>query len=249
MYAVRLLVAALAGLAAAFVVAPGPLARLVSAGGPRGEADVVAVLVPAFEDYWRTGARALTPALDSLASYWSLFHVVKALCAGLLLVAVLALARRAWRGSRPHLALLVAGVGGLGPLLLVMANVQGALAPVSSLFSMLPVTSPDPGPQGTVTELRAALLARGRSGAVGPAPLEVLLEDFARYHWIVAVLSLLAALAVLAGAVVSTRHTRSRRWVWRGAAAVLASGFLVLAVANTTNALDPARGLLGYVGT
>ncbi|WP_323101261.1 hypothetical protein [Intrasporangium sp. YIM S08009] len=203
-------------------------------------------------------------------AFWARFHVVKAVLGGVLLVLVVRLARRTWheyvgsraRGRRARLA--VAGVLEapllLLAVLLVAANVQGALAPMSSALGLLPVgrggTAPDGVAEGgmalTVREIRRAL--QSPDAAVPPA-LTRLVGDFAAYHAVMvgvgAVVTL--GLAVLAVRVWPRRGVAAEPWHLRGPRVVtavsvlgLAAAFAVISAANLSTFLHPAPALLGF---
>ncbi len=104
-------------LAAGFVLAP----RALAGAGPANEHSLSVATSQAFTAYWQSGRHSYPPALADLVAYW----------------------RRAGR-LRPATttAAVVSGstVTALtfGSVLAVMANIQGALAPFTSLVSLLP---------------------------------------------------------------------------------------------------------------
>ena len=94
-----------------------------------------------FVQLWATGDGRLGE-LSATADFWARFHVVKATLSTVLLVVLCLLLPRVWRastdaGSRARrwgLALLGQAASALAvvSLLLVVANLQGAVAPLSS---------------------------------------------------------------------------------------------------------------------
>ncbi|MEN4479634.1 hypothetical protein [Mycolicibacterium cosmeticum] len=222
-------------LAVAFVVAPSPLAA--SAGVEfGGEADLRAAAGVAVLDYWAADTRNLTAGLSVLTDFWFRFHLVKAVLAALLVPVFIALAwrcRRAapwgrwWRAGAAFGGAVSVGLAVLS-LLAVMANVQGVVAPLSSLLPMVP------------DEVRSKFGGALRAGAQEPAALPVLIGDFSRYH---------AAMAVVAGLVAAGLIVAAVYWRrTRGGvcAAVLACGVVVIGVANTMTALDPVPALQAF---
>ncbi|MFD3746030.1 hypothetical protein [Nocardia sp. NPDC058633] len=247
------LVALAGALVIAFVVAPRPLANRVGAHF-RDEDDLAQAFRTAFIEYWQTGSREFTSDLAEVVDYWFRYHLVKAVLAAILLLVLLALAVLLWRallaageaglGARVALAVSgsVATVLALGSSVAVLANVQGTVAPFASLLPM--VTGDDSA------GVRAEVDQRVTDGTRTP-PLDVMVDDFARYHVAMAVLAavttvcLLGACVLLWRASVRARDRRSRRVLVSASVLVGVPALLsiVVAVANTTNAADPVPGL------
>jgi hypothetical protein len=152
-----------AALVVAFVIAPAPLAGARYAGERR----VSAAFDQAFIEYWRSGDGKLSPGVQQLVDYWFRFHVVKAVIAALLLAVLVLLGVRLWaafvRAGR-HRALLgwagaLVTMLGLLSLTVLMANVQGLVAPFSSLLPMLQDGS-DTGGLGDTADGSARLVLR-----------------------------------------------------------------------------------------
>jgi hypothetical protein len=225
-------------LAGAFVVVPRLLAPR------RSEAALTGAVRDAVAEYWLSGAREFPPALAGLADYWTRYHLVKAVTAGLLVVVLVALAVRA--GRRPVLASLAA-VPALFAVALVMANVQGALAPFASL---LPMAAGGGAPSAVLEPARQNLAGALASGAPPAPAVEMMVADFAYYHVVLVVIAAVVAVA-LAGVSWSfwrrPAGTPGRRW-WAVTSAVAALLVSVIAVANTTTAADPAPALLAFLG-
>ncbi len=149
---------------------------------------------------WVASGRASSAPLAAAVSYWSVFHVVKAVVAIALLVALVPIGRRTWgawarAGSRgPRTGLLLVGVIGaaVAPLVLLvaMANVQGAVAPLSSVLNFLPLES------APVAQVRVQLAA----GATTPV-LTALVDDFRLYHAVLVGTAVVAIVLVAVGSV------------------------------------------------
>ncbi|MFJ4896648.1 hypothetical protein [Streptomyces sp. NPDC088727] len=265
--AATVLTALAAGLISAFVLAPGPVAGSMSGGGYGSRRDLDDRLSASFTDYWESGERGFPPGLRGLVDYWSRYHLVKAVTAALLLAVLVALGvllRKAYlraggltAGRRAALASAGAAVTALTlfSLAMVMANVQGAVAPFSSLLSMLPLHAPHGVPAGTLEEIRRQLAAYPDGGQT-PPPVEVMVSDFGRYHAVLAVAATAVALSAAAISAVSWRRfaaaaasDRRTRRVLRSSGllwALMAAAVAVIAVANTATTADPAPALLAF---
>lgn len=175
---------------------------------------------------WLLGGRAeLSAGLQSLADDWFGFHLIKAVCAGLLVALAISVGHRA-------LALI--------PTVLLIANVQGVVAPLSSAFSLLdPIRLRDGEPGRALAQMRTELRA------TPSGPVQSLVDDFARYHVAVVVMAGVLTAVLVVFAVRAWRQDR-RRWAAATLAAAVVAG--VVTVANVTNTLDPVRGLLAFIG-
>ncbi|WP_148615308.1 hypothetical protein [Nocardioides rubriscoriae] len=254
--------AALATTVALFVVP----ALLISWRGYDGEDALVAAAESAFRRA-DLGARvADSAALAELTARWREFHVVKALLAGVLVAVLAGLAsvvRRkaeATDGGRGRWPLLAAYSGValwlLAAVSVLLANVQGSVAPFASVASLLPTERPGGELGGVLASLRQAVQADPpRSGAGIPGEL---LGDFVVYHAVLAVLALatggvLMTLALRAVLARSRLHAegRSPRPTWLlqttlyGAAGAF---FVLLALANTSTWIDPVPALVATLG-
>ncbi|MEU7903351.1 hypothetical protein [Actinoplanes sp. NPDC049118] len=258
----------LAGLAAvlvaAFVLAPAPLAAIRPGGGFADQGHLAGSLRAAFAEYWRSGDRAFATGMESVVDYWLRYHLVKAVTAALLCAVLAALGVRLWkayaRDARPgpgrRAALASAGVVvtmlALFSLAMVMANVQGSVTPFASLLPML-VDGPGSGEASATLEQVRQQLASG--GPASPA-LQAMIDDFARYHLAMAVIAGIVAAGLAALSVLlwrrfaGTAHTelRTRRVLASFGVVTALLPLLVglIAVANTTTAVDPAPALLVF---
>ncbi|MEV6274299.1 hypothetical protein [Nocardia sp. NPDC051832] len=204
-----------------------------------------------FVEYWNSGGREFTPGLARVVDYWFRYHLIKAGIAAGLAVVLVALGVLLWRrflrggGSGAGVGGVVATALALLSLVLVAANVQGAMAPFASLFPMLTGAG---GPAGTLGLVRELL----GSAAAGPPALDAMVGEFARYHVVMAVEAGVLAVAFLgfgAALLAKFAKTADRRGrfvlgVHGGLGVVLSLAVVVVAVANTTNAADPEAGLL-----
>ncbi|MFJ6079841.1 hypothetical protein ACIQI8_00460 [Streptomyces sp. NPDC092369] len=271
--ALAVLVTLAVALGAAFVLAPGRLAAKGSDSGFAEQHNLVDALRPAFIEYWRSGDRAFPPDLERVVDYWCRFHVVKAVLAAALLIVLVALGVLLWKaflksigfGARGRVALasaaVVVSVLALVSLAAVMANVQGATAPFSSLTSMLPLGTPGGQLTSAVEQIRQGLANYPSTGGQNAVALRVMVDDFGLYHAVLAVMAFLVAVVLVGLSVMSWRgftaagasggsagDGRTRRTMrWFGVvSALLALAVIVVAVANTGTAADPAPALLDF---
>ncbi|MFE6667245.1 hypothetical protein ACFVFH_27245 [Streptomyces sp. NPDC057697] len=255
-------------LALAFVLVPRPWAASMSDGGFGDQRRLVGRLSDAFVGYWDSGDRDISPDLKNVMDYWSQYHVAKAVCAALLLLVFIALGVHLWRsflradglgaGRRAALASAggVATALALFSLAAVMANVQGATAPLSSLLSLLPIRTPHGALAATLDQVRQHLAEYPDPGGRAPAAVEVMVDDFARYHAVIAVAASTVAVVLIGLSVASWRKSartavsdrRTKRvFRWFGLlSALLSLAVVVVAAANTATTADPAPALLGF---
>lgn len=255
-------------LGAAFVLAPGVLAASAPGGGYAGQGALVTALRTAFVGYWASGARDYPPALERLVDYWTRYHVAKAVTAALLLAVLAVLGARLWRallgagplapGRAAALALPAALVTVLAvlALVLVVVNVQGAVAPFASLISLLPLRAHDPQFTRTVAQVKHGLAGYPGAGGQAPPALQAMVSDFALYH---AALAALAALVTVTLAGLSAaswtrrartgssqRRTRRTLGLAGASSALLALAVAVVIAANLSTATHPAPALLAF---
>jgi hypothetical protein len=268
--ALAALVTLVAGLVVAFVVAPPRLAATGSTGDLADEDHLIAAFRAAVVEYWRSGSRDYPPDLQRVVDYWFRFHLVKGGIAALLLIVLVALGVLLWRtflradglGKGSRVALASAGTAvpmlALFALAVVMANIQGALAPFASLLPMLTDDAPDGTPAGsvagTLAQARQQLAGSHRTGGYTPPALDAMVSDFAWYHVAMAVIATVVAVALLGLSVmfwrgfarVGSTDRRTRRVLaWFGVfSAVSALIAAVIVVANAGTATDPAPALL-----
>jgi hypothetical protein len=266
--AIATLVALTAGLGVALVLAPSALAASAPGGGYANQGDLITALRAAFVEYWHSGDRALTPGLAHVVDYWFRFHVVKGVIGALLLAVLVALGIRLWRlfvsigelraGTRVALAAAgaVVGAAALFSLAVVMANIQGAVAPLSSALSMLPLGTPSGQLTSAVDQVRQHLSDYSSTAGQRLPAIDVMVDDFGRYHAVLVVIAATVATG-FAGMSVALwmrfrRVAASDRQVRRALAvlgvltALLSVAVFVVMGANISVATDPAPALLAF---
>lgn len=194
---------------------------------------------------WRLGV-ATPGAGDSTladpARFWRWFHVAKGVLATAVLVAAALLSRQVRGADHQRFRAVGMASGALAGIagLVVIANVQGAVAPLTSVLGFLPEAPSEAGLAPALAAVRDQL-ADGPSAALTDA----LVTDFARYHAALAVMSAVAALhlAVVAAAIWRRGHRRPARLLFLPAA----FGAAVLTAANVSSTLDPASALDGFL--
>ncbi|GLZ29320.1 hypothetical protein Lesp02_15100 [Lentzea sp. NBRC 105346] len=210
---------ALVLLAVAFVFVPGMVA------GDLGQDNLAEVFRKGFVGYWSSGA-----GLDGVVDYWFRYHVVKAVIAALLVIVLGVLLRQV----TSRVAVVLVTLLGLLSLAALMANVQGMVAPLSSLLPMLQGAGPELA--DTLNEVRRRLAAGDHTPV-----LDVLVDDFARYHWAMAVIAGVVAV-VFAG--LSVWSWKRRVWGFGVLTTLLSAALIVVVVANTITAAHSAPALL-----
>ena len=243
--------------AVAFVVAPRSVASQFSGSSFADERDLRSAVRAAFVEYWGSGERILTPGMASAVDYWRDYHATKAVFAALLLVVLVALGLAVWRAFLRSGGVALASGGvlvtvcALTALVLVMANIQGVIAPFSSLLPMVPIGAADGQTAEALDQVRAQL-----SGARTTPPLDAMISDFARYHAAMAVIGAVAAVVIACTTVWLWKRfasTASSDWLTRrvlgsfGVLSVVISLLLiVVVVANAMTAADPTPALAAF---
>jgi hypothetical protein len=247
-------------LAAGFVLAP----RALTGAGSAHEHNLSAAMSQAFTAYWQSGRRSYPSALADLVAYWRRYHLVKAGFAVALTIALCWLAHILWRsllraGRLRPATTTAAVVSGstvtalaFGSVLVVMATIQGALAPFSSLVSLLPVGHGDPALTGAVGQIQHDL-AKHQAVPRTPATLDAIIDDFQRYHVVLAAQAAILAVVLIGLSVLMWRRSAAAgRAVPRAKALLrlLATAFalltvivLVVGAANVSTALNPDPAL------
>lgn len=264
--AAALLAALAAGLVVAFVRAPFVVARIATGADFDDRQGLVEHLRVAFRGFWASGQGVLPSDLSHAVQFWAVYHSTKALAAGFLVVVFGILTVGLGRaftsptvrrfGQRVALASsgLIAAAGVFVSLLLTMANIQGAMAPFASLLPMLLESGGREYDAATLAGVRRALSEYKGSDVGRPAPLQVIIDDFAWYHVVMAAMAGCVALALAATALVvwrSARRAGPREALRRGsivlfgaAIATISLGMVVITVANAGTAVDPVPALL-----
>ncbi|WP_433561129.1 hypothetical protein ACQP1O_26325 [Nocardia sp. CA-151230] len=248
-------------LTTAVVLAPAWLAD----SGPGDFADqhmLRRALRDGFVAYWNSGDRAHPPALASVIDYWFRYHVAKGAIAAVLLIVLIALAALLWKaypradglGVAQQSALVTAGtlvsLFALAALLVVIANIQGAVAPFSSLLPMLPSGANDPQLAATFDQIRQQLAGTAST----TPPVDDMVSDFARYHVTMASIAAILATTALGLTAVSWKRftpsadTRTRRILCASGivTALLSLAWFVLLAANTTAAIHSTSALSAF---
>ncbi len=265
---VALSVALVVAFVVAFVVAPGRLAAGRWDGGFVDRRNLSEALREAFVAYWSSGDRDFSPGLERVVDHWFRYHVAKAVIAAILLIVLIALGVLLWKaflragglGAARSVALASSGVLvtmlGLFSLVVVMANVQGAVAPFASLLPMLAVGATKGELVDTLDQVRQRLAGSLSAGDRTPPALEVMISDFSRFHAAMAVIGAIAAVVLIGMSVVfwkrfartgsSDRRTRRVLAAFGALSALSSLAVIVVAVANTATAADPAPALLAF---
>ncbi|MET8983580.1 hypothetical protein ABZX85_49275 [Streptomyces sp. NPDC004539] len=257
----RVLVPLAGSLVPAVYFGPHLLAADASQGGFGDQGRLVGAVKEGFVRYWAAGRADYSPELGGVVDYWFRFHLAKAALSALLLAVLVALGVVVWRaflrsGGARRAGLAVSGVvvGALGLLSLVVAaaNVQGAVAPFTSVLTMLPTGTRTGALGGTLEQVRAGL----GSPESAPPALAVMIGDNTRYHVTMAVVSAVVAVGFVAVSVLlwrrftGTADRRARRLL--GVFGSLGVGMtlvvLVVGAANVSVAADSARGLSEFFG-
>nr|WP_296769582.1 hypothetical protein [Rhodococcus sp. (in: high G+C Gram-positive bacteria)] len=238
----------------AFVLAPAALA-----GGQYGSYGDSGPLADAFTTqfvgYWNGDREELPSSLTSIVDYWFRYHLAKAVIAAMVLGVLALIGARQWRTAlsapnpRSLVPFLATSILALASSVLVAANIQGAVAPFSSLMPFL-ASDGTPEMQSVFVRVTQALGDPSAS-----PPLAVMIADFSRYHVALAVVGTVVALALGAASVLSWRRfaitsaAQRRTYAAAGSTSVLITAItLVVVVANVTNAVDPEHGLLMFFG-
>jgi uncharacterized membrane protein len=184
----------------------------------------------AFVAYWSSGGgRGFPPDLQHLVDHQFGYHLVRVVVALALLAVLVALAVRLRRFRLPIGAL------ALVTAVLLIENVQGFVSPFGTLLPLLASHPANADLAAALAQVRDQLA----NGPVSPA-LDVMLDEYVRWHVVKAVLAgLLAAVLIVLSVVV----WRRRRWSSL-LAAVPAVAALVIVVANVTTVTNPNPGFL-----
>jgi hypothetical protein len=194
-----LLATIIAGLSTAFFFAPSLMAMLIAGASGITTGTLAHRVGGAFSEWWSAGTTSLTESMSAVVQFWAAFHAVKAVIAAALVVVLFVairqlLAAHAHEDSRGRRAVIAAfgiaaSLAAPALLLVLLANVQGSIAPLSSVMGLLPMTPPTEA----LTEVRAHFAA----GTTTPV-LSALVDDFRRYHAAMAMAAVIATFCVVA---------------------------------------------------
>lgn len=217
--------------------------------------DLPSAATSAFLSDWKPNAPGLNAPLRELVEYWRLFHLVKAGFA--LLLVVVAAPTTAWwyrnlwvaptrrRATLALAAALFAGIFTAGGVVLLVANIQGAIAPLASLISLMPWQK-DVALARIAERISAALSAEQAPEGV-PEPVSLLVADFATYHVAMAAMAGLIAIVLLAGGIAAARSahvtSRSVRVTVATLALMCSAATLVVCAANISSATNAEQAL------
>lgn len=248
---------AAAALAIATITLP-PLAAEWSSSGRITITGIVETVSEGFTRWVASGAATPNAPLADAVTFWGVFHVTKAVLAIALLGTLVVVGYRMWTRATlaetrtTRAAWITVGVLGAWlpvlALLIVLANIQGAVAPLSSVMSFLPISA-TPG----VEQVRAELA----TGAYGPVT-GALVADFRNYHAALAV-CLAVTIAGMGTAIVwmlvrraqTPREARlPRRILGSGATALalLTTALGLILLANLSTVAETAPALAGFFG-
>lgn len=241
----------------ATIALPATVANLLGSGSGVGIADLPHVVATEFTQ-WQVSGKATPPALlDAAAHAWGAFHAVKACASLVLLIALGMVGRHLWRAwtrdLTPGGVAVVAAAGAWVAAsaavagVVVVANLQGAIAPLSSLLSVAPSAAPSAA---------AEIASEIRAGTVGAATA-TLIADFRLYHAAFAGAALAALAATLAGMIrlmmlrrrMPAEPLRLRLSLTLAATAAGAAvlGIAVLIAANVATAVAPEDPLAAFL--
>lgn len=182
-------------------VLPSAVAGLIGRSTGVTIAGLPATVSDGLDRWLASGAAEPDAVFSSAVRFWATFHGAKALASAGLLVSLVLLLSRLWaaygiartRGRR--IALSVTGIGvtllSAVTILVVIANVQGTLAPLSSVLSFLPGSAPTPAMTSVHDQLAA--------GATTPM-LSTLIGDFRTFHAAVVGCAVLALVGLASAA-------------------------------------------------
>ncbi|MFF4081953.1 hypothetical protein ACFYZN_21455 [Streptomyces sp. NPDC001777] len=249
---------------AVFVV-PHMLAADGSQDGFADQRNLVDTVGEEFVRYWNSDDRMFSPGMERVVDYWFRFHVAKAAIAAILMAVLVALGlllrkscpRGGGAGPARRAAVATGGVVvtvlALLSSVIMVVNVQGAVAPFTSLMSMLPVGTHHGRLTGTLDQVRQQLADSSGASDSPPPALATMISDNSRYHVALAVMAAIVAVALVAlSSVLWRRFLRTEPSAGRTRRALGAFGLLtaslslvvaVVAVANLSTASDSARGL------
>ncbi|MBM2614557.1 hypothetical protein JIG36_03185 [Actinoplanes sp. LDG1-06] len=251
----QLLTVLAAALIAAFVLVPPLLASSWTGSHLVSHGDLVEASQEAFTGYWRSGGGELDARLQGLVDYWYAFHIVKGAIAGALLAVLATLAVPLWKrtGALWKSSATVVTMLALLSAAALMANVQGTLAPFSSLLPMVAETTSG---ESALADAGHQLSEALNTGAPTPASLTTMIDDFGWYHAVMVPIAGFATLILLVATVRLWRRfaatDRSAKPVRRLLAvtgvlsALLTLAMAAVVVANATTAANPAAALSAF---
>lgn len=187
--------------------------------------------------------------LTTETKFWFWFHLSKAFFA-LLLLALIILYKKEIKNNGVKLESkldeifngtlrLASNLLALFVFLILCANIQGTIAPLSSLISFLPANNRDPRFNQSISNLRENLQNSESSSFTSSV-----LRDFSIYHLSIALIFGVVAFYLFKNIYSSTR---ARNYSSAFGIAVLAIGFLLLGIANMGTGLHPVPAFDGFL--
>jgi hypothetical protein len=252
-----LLAAIVAALSAALLFGPSLIARLLAGASGLTTGTLAHRVGGAFTEWWSVGTTSLTESMTVVVQFWATFHVVKALIAAALIAALVITIRQLLVAhAHEESSARRAGIAAVGIaaslaapalLLVLLANIQGAIAPLSSVMGLLPMTPP--------TAAIADVRDHFATGTTTPV-LTALVDDFRRYHAAMAVAAAGAILGVVTVNIalwirvfeLPKSEKRARRTIATIALALpaLALFLFVIMLANVSTAVETAPALASF---
>lgn len=190
--------------------------------------------------------------LHAATGFWRWFHLAKAVLTVPLVLAAGLLTLPLWPtpGSTPgpgegrlrrltgSAAGIAIAVATLTAVVVLVANIQGAAAPLASVLSFLPEAS-GPGAAGAAAAVRQQAISGSPDRTTA-----VMLDSFAAYHAVLAALAVIVAVAGLTLAAVLWRHRHRLAGL---AVLVTGLGFGLIAAANVNTASHPAPAFAAFL--
>lgn len=180
-------------------------------------------------------------SLTTETRFWFWFHLSKAFFA-LLLLALILLYKKEIKNDEVKLEFKLNGIFkgflrftstliALFVFLILSANIQGSISPLSSLISFLPANVRDSSFNQSVDNLRASLQNSESSSFTSSV-----LRDFSIYHLSIALIFGVATIYLFKNVY---SFTRAKRYSSAFGIAALGIGFLLLGIANAGTGLNP----------
>jgi hypothetical protein len=262
-WALTLLAVCFAGLIAAFMTVPAVVSHAVYAGV--GDlSSLAAGVASGLGDFWRGGRSSFPAELRQIVDYWRIWHAMKIVINGLMVVVLTMLTVGLWRryAMTTRQTKVAAWAAGFATILAIAAggvlaaNIQATAAPSIALMSLLAEAPAHGDLTSTRDAIKIGLTDDSSAESRSPA-LHTLIGDVEFYHCALAGTAALLAVIACSVAVVSWRRRRTSVHATRTRLACTAIGsimaiasllYLTLAVYSVVSALDPAGALLDLLG-
>ena len=189
--------------------------------------------------------------LTNETQFWFWFHLSKAFISLILLILIILYTReldKNYQFSGSRLLALIHKTKkialhslGIFSFLILAANIQGSIAPLSSLISFLPANQHDYRLSESVQKLRLDLLNGDQNSFASSV-----LRDFSIYHLTTTVIFGIATLYSFKNLYLSVKN---RNYSAIFVAGILGIGFLLLGVANLGTTLHPIPAFDGFLSS